>query len=92
LADIEVVLSAHLARYARNETRFSVPSGTFRQVIDQVYSRHPDLRGRLADDAGEILPFINIYVGQDNVRDLGSYDLPVRPERTVLITSAVAGG
>ncbi|MFH0521659.1 hypothetical protein ACHBTE_31310 [Streptomyces sp. M41] len=90
--DVEVVLSTPLARFAGGETKFPVPAGTFREVIDKVYERHPALRRRLADGNGSFLPFVSVYLGEDNIRDLGSLDVEVAPRTTVLIMSAVAGG
>lgn len=92
VAEVEVVLSTPLARFAGGETKFQVPVGTFRQVIDRVYERHPALRQRLADSSGGFLPFVSVYLGEDNIRDLGSLDVVVEPRTTVMIMSAVAGG
>ena len=92
MSDVEVILSTHLARFAADEARFRVPGGTCRQVIDQVYERHPSLRQRLSDQSGKILPFISVYVGEENIRDLPSLDVEVDPRDAVTIMSAIAGG
>ncbi|MFE9023441.1 hypothetical protein ACFYNL_33395 [Streptomyces sp. NPDC007808] len=92
MSEVEVVLSTPLARYAGGETRFQVPVGTFREVVDRVYERHPGLRQRLADSSGGFLPFVSVYLGEDNIRDLTSLDVVVAPRTTVTIMSAVAGG
>ncbi|MER5951004.1 hypothetical protein ABT127_33715 [Streptomyces sp. NPDC001904] len=92
VSDVTVILSTPLARFADGETKFSVPAGTFHEVIAEVYERHPALRVRVADSAGALLPFVSVYVGEDNIRDLGSSDVEVAPSSTVMIMSAVAGG
>ncbi|GAA3570978.1 hypothetical protein [Streptomyces osmaniensis] len=92
MSEVEVVLSTPLARFAGGETKFRVPLGTLRQVIDGVYERHPALRPRLMDSSGGFLPFVSVYLGEDNIRDLGSLDMTVEPHATVMIMSAVAGG
>ncbi|MFE7961326.1 hypothetical protein [Streptomyces sp. NPDC057413] len=92
VSDIEIILSTPLARFAGGETRFHVPVGTVREVIDRVYERHPALRRRLADSSGAFLPFVSVYLGEDNIRDLGSLEAVVAPRTTVMIMSAVAGG
>ncbi|GHG75426.1 MoaD/ThiS family protein [Streptomyces griseocarneus] len=92
MSEVEVVLSSPLARFADGETRFQVPAGTFREVIDKVYERHPSLRPRVADSSGAFLPFISVYVGEDNIRHFDSLDIAVEPRSTVMIMSAVAGG
>lgn len=92
MSEVEVVLSTPLARFANGETKFRVPAGTFREVITKVYERHPGLRRGLADSSGAFLPFVSVYLGEDNIRDLRSLDVPVAPRTTVMIMSAVAGG
>lgn len=92
MSDVTVVLSTPLARFTSGETKFHVPAGTFREVILHVYERHPALRLRVADGSGALLPFVSVYVGEDNIRDLGSLDTAVAPNSTVMIMSAVAGG
>ena len=90
--DVEVILSRPLARFTGNETKLVVRGDTFAGVINEVYARYPSLRQRLSDADGALLPFVNVYVGADNVRDFETEDVPVPPQTTVLIMTAVAGG
>ncbi|MEU4335666.1 molybdopterin synthase sulfur carrier subunit [Micromonospora lupini] len=90
--DVEVVLSRPLARFAGNTTKLVVRGDTFTGVLSEVYAQHPSLRRQLSDADGALLPFVNVYVGADNIRDLGPGEVPVPPCTTVLIMMAVAGG
>lgn len=92
MSEVEVVLSTPLARFADGETKFQVPAGTFREIIARVYERHPALQRRVTDSSGAFLPFVSVYLGEDNIRDLDSLDVVVAPRTTVMIMSAVAGG
>jgi len=91
-SDVEVVLSSYLAGFANQQKRLHVTGGTVRQVVDRVCEIHPQLRSRMIDQVGRILPFVNIYVGDDSIRDIGSLDAALTSQATVTITSAVAGG
>ncbi|MEU1471649.1 hypothetical protein ABZ434_25940 [Streptomyces sp. NPDC005761] len=92
MSEVEVILSTPLARFADGETKFRVPAGTIPQVLGKVFERHPALRLRVADGLGAVLPFVSVYVGEDNIRDLETPDAAVAPHSTVMIMSAVAGG
>ncbi|MFE7093515.1 ubiquitin family protein [Streptomyces erythrochromogenes] len=92
MSEVEVLLSTPLARFADGETKFQVPAGTFRQIMAGVYERHPALRRQVADKGGAFLPFVSVFLGEDNIRDLDSMDVVVAPRTTVMIMSAVAGG
>ena len=53
---------------------------------------YPDIRQHLYDEGGALRSFINIYVGENNVKDVSGLDTPVRDGETILIVPAIAGG
>ncbi len=52
----------------------------------------PLLAGRVVNEDFQPLPFVRVYVGDEDVRNLGPGDSAVAPGSTVMITAAVAGG
>ena len=63
---------------------------TVRQVLEDVTARYPSLRAHLFDQ-GELTPFVNVYVGRDDVRTLEGLDTPVGSGSLILLP-AMAGG
>ena len=63
---------------------------TVRQVLEDVTARYPSLRAHLFE-AGELTPFVNVYVGRDDVRTLDGLDTPVGAGSLILLP-AMAGG
>jgi molybdopterin converting factor small subunit len=63
---------------------------TVRQVLEDVTTRYPSLRAHLFDQ-GELTPFVNVYVGRDDVRTLQGLDTPVSGS-TLILLPAMAGG
>lgn len=63
---------------------------TVRQVLEDVTSRYPSLRAHLFDQ-GDLTPFVNVYVGRDDVRTLEGLDTPVSGGSVILLP-AMAGG
>jgi molybdopterin converting factor small subunit len=66
--------------------------GEVRDVIDDLDRRYPGIRARIVDDAGSVRRFVNVYVGDDDVRFLDGLATQVDPGTTVSIIPAVAGG
>jgi cysteine synthase B len=64
---------------------------TVRAVLDDVAARYPALGAHLFDD-GEIAPFVNVYLGGEDVRTLEGLDTPVDAGSTVILLPAMAGG
>jgi sulfur-carrier protein len=65
---------------------------TVRELLDDLMSRFPGLRGQIVED-DEIAPFVNVYLEGEDVRMLESgFDAPVREGSTVILLPAMAGG
>lgn len=66
--------------------------GSVRQVLDAVEMAHPGIRARVLDETGAVRRFVNIYVGEDDVRFGDGLDTVATDGATVSIIPAVAGG
>jgi molybdopterin converting factor small subunit len=64
---------------------------TVGELLDDLMSRFPGLRPQLVDD-DEIAPYVNVYVGGEDVRTLDGLETPVHDGSTVILLPAMAGG
>lgn len=64
---------------------------TVGDLITDLESRHPGLRDRLLDEKG-VRRFINIYVGEEDVRFTGGLATELKAGEQVSIVPAIAGG
>ncbi len=64
---------------------------TVREVLDDLVDRHPALAPQILSDGG-IAPFVNVYVGGEDVRTMDGLDTPVTNGETVILLPAMAGG
>lgn len=65
--------------------------GTVRAVIEDLEKNHPGLRERLLDAKG-IRRFVNLYLGDEDVRFLDGLDTPLKAGDELSIVPAIAGG
>ncbi len=65
--------------------------GTVGDVIEDLERRHPGMKGRLLDDKG-VRRFINIYVGEEDVRFTGGLATALAAGDQITIVPAIAGG
>ena len=63
---------------------------TVREVLEDVTARYPSLHAHLFEQ-GELTPFVNVYVGRDDVRTLEGLDTRVSGNSVILLP-AMAGG
>ena len=69
-----------------------VSPGPLGVVLKELDATFPGLGARVLDDNGALRRFVNVYVGEDDVRFLSGLDTEVREGTTVSIVPAVAGG
>ncbi len=65
---------------------------TLGEVIDDLDSKYDGIRARILDDQGAIRRFVNVYVGNDDVRFLEALDTKTPDGVQVSVIPAVAGG
>ena len=67
-------------------------AATLVELLDKLDAEHPGIRTRVLDDEGKLRRFVNIYVGEEDVRFAGGLQTPTPDGATVSIIPAVAGG
>ena len=53
---------------------------------------HPGFAERLFDESGNLRRFVNVFVGEEDIRFLEGLDTPVPAGAVVSVVPAVAGG
>jgi sulfur-carrier protein len=73
------------------ERSVEADGATVREVLDDLTSRFPALRGQVFE--GEtIAPFINVFLESEDVRTLDGLETSVRDGSTLMLLPAMAGG
>lgn len=92
MSHVVVRLPAALRPFAGGATELHVSAGTLADVIHAVGERHPPLLSRLLTPEGDLRPYVNVFVGTVNIRDLQGLGTVVPDGAEVSILPAVAGG
>ena len=86
---IAVRLPTVLRAFASGADRVEVAGTTVGEVFAAL---DPVLRRRLTDEQGALRRHVNIYLGNDNIRDLNGLDTKLTDGDELLILPSVAGG
>jgi molybdopterin converting factor small subunit len=89
---VTVRIPTALRAYAGQNARIDVPAKTAGEALEALVGQHPDLRKHLYEDSGALRSFVNLYLGDQDVRNLEGLDTPVPDGATLLIVPSVAGG
>src|SRR3984885_5436942 len=89
---VSVRIPTILRSYTGGAAEVTASEGTLRDVIVSLDGAYPGLGGRILDDAGKLRRFVNVYVGDEDVRFAQGLDTPVPAGAQVSVIPAVAGG
>lgn len=89
---VTVRIPTALRAYANHEAKTQVPAKTVGDALGALVAKHPALRSHLYEADGKLRSFVNVYLGERDVRELGGSDAAVREGDTLLIVPSVAGG
>ena len=87
-----VIIPTPLRKFTNNTAKLNIEAGNVEEVIIDLSTNFPDLKKHLVDEKGEIRSFLNIFVGDDDIRDLALGKTPLSQETIVSIVPAIAGG
>jgi molybdopterin synthase sulfur carrier subunit len=68
-----------------------VAGKTVRELIENLESNHAGMKERLMDEKG-VRRFVNLYVGEEDIRFLDGLDTELKDGDEVSIVPAIAGG
>ena len=93
-----VVLAPALARWLTaspthaGERAVVVPGATVRELLDNLFAEHPQLRGYVLDERGAMRHHVVAFVGGSAVRDKAMLAEPVPEDGEIYLFQALSGG
>ena len=89
---VSIVIPTPLRQYASGQKTVAVNGTTVGQALDALTTAHPDLRRHLFSEDGQLRSFVNVYLGDEDVRYLNRGETPLTNGATLSIVPSVAGG
>ena len=89
---VTVRIPTILRPYTGGAAEVTADGGSLAEVLDALETAHPGIRARVLDDEGAIRRFVNVYVGDDDVRFADGLATPTPAGTSISIIPAVAGG
>ena len=89
---VSVRIPTILRTYTGGESEVAAEGDTLAAVLDDLDARYSGIKGRILDEAGALRRFVNVYVGNDDVRFLDELATPTPDGVQISVIPAVAGG
>lgn len=81
-----------LRSFTNNQETVEVSGTTVREALQQLVEQFPKLKPHLFNDEGRLRSFVNIYLGDEDIRYLQREATPLKPGAELSIVPSVAGG
>src|SRR6476659_9416989 len=89
---IKIAIPTPLRQFVGGTSEVEVEAATAGQALEQLTTEFPELRKHLFNDQNSLRNFINVYVGDEDIRHLEGTDTAVKDGETVMIVPSIAGG
>lgn len=89
---VKVLIPSPLRRYAGNLESLELEGQSVGEVLDDLTGRYSDLKKHLYSEDGKLRNFVNVYVNDEDIRDLQQQQTSVQPTDVISIVPSIAGG
>ena len=89
---VTVRIPTILRTYTQGASEVTAEGATLAEVLDDLERNHSGIKARVLDETGALRRFVNVYVGNDDVRFLDGLTTPTPAGTAISVIPAVAGG
>jgi adenylyltransferase/sulfurtransferase len=78
--------------YVNGQIDVTVQGQTVGEAMHNLVEQFPAMQPHLYNERGQLRPFVNLFIGQTNIRDLQGLQTPLDPDDHLLLIPSIAGG
>jgi adenylyltransferase/sulfurtransferase len=78
--------------YTAGQSEVSLQGENVEEVVRELIVRHPALEPHLFNGEGALRPFVNLFLGEENIRDLQGLQTPLKEDDKLMLIPSIAGG
>ena len=87
-----IKIPAQLRSETEGKDSIELPGNNVREVIDNLVNQYSNLRDRIYDKEGNIKRYVNIYLGEEDIRFLDGLETKIDNNAELILVPAIAGG
>ncbi|MFK0111603.1 MoaD/ThiS family protein [Streptomyces sp. NPDC091217] len=89
---VTVRIPTILRSYTAGSAMVSVDAHTVEEALTALEGDYPGISSRILDDEGKLRRFVNVYVGEEDIRGADNLKTRIPDGSNVTVIPAVAGG
>jgi adenylyltransferase/sulfurtransferase len=81
-----------LRSYTNGQTEISMQVETVGAAMQELITQFPTLRPHLFNGQAELRPFVNLFLNNENIKDLQGLNTPLKDGDKLMLIPSIAGG
>ena len=92
IAQATILIPTALRGFAGGNATYGVAATNVGEALSQLTAEYPELKKHLYNDEGKLRSFVNIYVGEEDIRYLDGENTVLTAGSEITIVPSIAGG
>ncbi len=81
-----------LRAYTGGKSEVSVNGSNVGEALTDLTTQFPTIKPHLFNEGGELRPFVNLFLGENNIKDLQGVSTPIKDGDKLVLIPSIAGG
>jgi molybdopterin converting factor small subunit len=81
-----------LRSYTAGQSEVPLQGDTVEMLLQDLAKQYPDIKPHLFNGDGMLRPFVNLFLGENNIKDLQGVKTPLKADDRLLLIPSIAGG
>ncbi len=81
-----------LRPYTSGKSEVKVSGSNISEALTDLTSQYPNIKPHIFNEGDELRPFVNLFVGEHNIKDLQGVSTPIQDGDKLMLIPSIAGG
>ena len=81
-----------LRSYTNGQSEVNISGSNISDALADLTTQYPTIKPHIFNEGGELRPFVNLFVGENNIKDLQGVDTPIKDGDKLVLIPSIAGG
>lgn len=90
---VTILIPTALRLFTDNLSEIEVEnSENVSEALEELVTEYSDLKRHLFTEDGTLRSFVNVYIGEDDIRELNGLNTALKDGQTLILVPSIAGG
>src|SRR4026209_679222 len=81
-----------LRAYTNGQSEVNVGGSNISEALTDLTAQYPTIKPHLFNEGGDLRPFVNLFIGENNIKDLQGVSTPIKDDDKLVLIPSIAGG